>query len=418
HNMSARLLKAIIFRKQSMRVEALRVLEKILEVDPLNHAARYEMYRLKRNPSALRAFQRMIRNEFPEETHLEISLFYVRLGLFKEAKELLGLVPEYPTACYWLAYLLRERDPQASQAWLDKARGLSPWLVFPFREESIPVLEWASLAAPEDWKPKYFLALILWSRGRVSEARDLLEACGNPEYGPFYLTRGHFYRTMDLSRARRDFERAVAIDPHSWRSWHTLIRFLNDQSLFPEALENARKAFQDWPEHVALRIDFIRALMGNGKYKEAADILESTVVLPYEGATGVHNLFVLCHVHLALEEMSRGAWEEASLHLKKAKTYPEHLGTGRPYEPDQRMQDFLLALCCDNLGNKEQADKLRENILAYTAEHGVRQNLHDYFAGWLLLQEGEERKARELMRRAKPPRDLLQKIRSILRSHR
>jgi hypothetical protein len=358
----------------------------------------------------------MIRNELPNETYVELALHYVNLGMIQHAVQLFEFIPDYPTSCYWLSYLLEEEDPEKSRKYLDKAQEISPWLVFPYREESIPVFRWACQENPQDWKANYYLALILWSKGRVQESREFFDACGSqPDFAPFYLSRGHFYKTVDLQQSQINFEQAVKIDPKSWKTWHTLIDFCIEQTTHEKSLENALEAARLFPEEDILKIDLTRALIGNDRNTEAADILENLEVLPYEGARDVHRLFVRCHVNLGLENIQERNYEQAILHLEKAKTYPENLGSGQPYESDQRMQDYLIAYCHDKSGNREKAEEMKKAISEYTLEHISEQGENQYFGGMALIDLGDRRQGRELMRKNRLPEDFLQKVRSIIR---
>jgi len=414
-NLNALLLASAVHRSSGRTAQAKAVLERILELDPLCHLARYEAHRIEPSEKKLRVFREMIRNEFPEETLIEAALHYVRLGLRDEAGELFRLADDHPTACFWLAYLERERDPAASSAFLRRANSLSPLHVFPFREESIPVLEWAVREGPQQWKSAYYLALIYWSKGRLREAKELFDACRNPDFPFFYLARGHFYRNFDLDRSREDFEEARRREPKSWKIWDTLIDFYNQQGLYGPALEAARKAVRLFPGDDALLVDKVEALLGEGLYSEAAAVLEDLEVLPSEGARAVHGMFVRCYVHLALESMLEGEPEKAVEFLRKAKTYPENLGTGRPFDPDQRLQDYLLSLCMERTGKKEEAGRLEEEIAAFSLKHWEERSDYDYFGGLVFLRLGERARARELMRRRRPPEDLLRKIRAVSR---
>jgi len=416
YNINAMLLEAIIYRLSSRPYRAQEVLRKVLEIDPLNHLARYELYLAAPSQSSLDSFRKMIRNELPNETYVELALHYVNLGLNQQAIPLFELVADYPTSCYWLSYLLREENSVQSRVCLNKAQGLSPWLVFPFREESIPVFEWASRENPEGWKAKYYLALILWSNGRVQEARTFFDSCGNqPDFAPFYLAKGHFYKSVDLRQAQIDFEHAVKIDPKSWKTWHTLIDFCSEQALPEIALEKALAAIRLFPEEDTLKVDLARAFIGNERNAEAADILEDLEILPYEGASGVHRLFVRCHVNLGLENIQEKNYEQAVLHLEKAKTYPENLGSGQPYESDQRMQDYLIAYSYDKMDNREKAEEIKKAIYDYTIEHMSAQGENQYFGGMALVDLGERRQGRELMRKNRLPEDFLQKVRTIIK---
>lgn len=416
YNLNAMLLEAAVYRLQHRSYKAQEVLRRVLSIDPLNHLARYELYLAEPTQKNLDNFRSMIRNELPDETYMEMALHYANLGMTGQAVSLLEFIPSYPTSRYWLAYLLREKDPAKSRILLGEAQKLSPWLVFPFREESIPIFQWAASSDIQDWKAEYYLALILWSKGRVAEARESFDSCGDrPDFAPFYLARGHFYKNVDLQQTQIDFEHGVAVDPKTWKTWHTLIDFYSEQSIPEKALDAAMEATRLFPDEDYLQVDLARAFIGNERNAEAAEILENLKILPSEGASDVHRLFVRCHVNLALEYIARQEYEQAVRHLEKAKTYPENLGSGKPYEPDQRMQDYLIAYCYERSGNREKAQEIKKTIHDYTLEHISDQGENQYFAGMALVELGERRLGRDLMRKNRLPEDFLQKIRSTIR---
>lgn len=416
YNINAMLLEAAIYRLRSRPYRAQEVLRKILAMDPLNHLARYELYLAEPTQSSLEDFRSMIRNELPDETYVELALHYVNLGLEQQAIRLFEMIPDYPTSCYWLSFLLRERDAEESRIYGKKAQGLSPWLVFPYREESIPLFEWASRERPGDWKARYYLALILWSKGRVPEARGYFDSCGDqPDFSPFYLAKGHFYKSIDLQQAQEDFKKAVDVEPKSWKTWHTLIDFYSDQAMPDSALEKALEAVRLFPDEDTLKVDLVRAFIGNERNAEAADILDDLEILPSEGATGVHRLFVRCHVNLGLENIQERNYEQAIRYLEKAKTYPENLGSGQPYKSDQRMQDYLIAYAYDKMGDREKAEEIKRAIYEYTLEHISVQGENQFFGGMALIDLGERRQGRDLMRKNRLPEGFLQKIRTIIR---
>jgi len=207
----------------------------------------------------------------------------------------------------------------------------------------------------------------------------------------------------------------VKIDPSTWKTWHTLIDFYSQQANSEKALETALEANRLYPQDDYLQIDLARAFIGNERNAEAADILEGLQVLPSEGASDVHSLFVRCHVNLGLENIQAGNFELAIQHLEKAKTYPENLGSGRPYEPDQRMQDYLIAYSYGKMGNRDKAEEIKKAILDYTLEHLSAQGDNQYFGGMALVDFGERNQGRELMRKNRLAEDFLQKVRTIVR---
>jgi tetratricopeptide (TPR) repeat protein len=265
YNINALQALAIVYRKKGLPTKAQEMLARIMAADPLNHMPRYELYSLKPSPRSLKQFQSMIRNEYPHETYLEIALYYHSLNLNTEARQILSLIQEYPVASYWMAYLWKTDDPQQAQTYLSQALEMSPLMVFPYREETIPVLQWALKHFPGEWKTKYYLALVLWSKERTEEAQQLLQECGHPDFAPFYIVRAYLLQEQHPQMAKLDLEKAVEVNSSSWRNWFRLISFLNQQGLNQEALTVADKAAQQFPEEIPIRIERIRALFNTWK---------------------------------------------------------------------------------------------------------------------------------------------------------
>jgi len=69
----------------------------------------------------------------------------------------------------------------------------------------------------------------------------------------------------------------------------------------------------------------------------------------------------------------------------------------------------------ERTGKKEEAGRLEEEIAAFSLKHWEERSDYDYFGGLVFLRLGERARARELMRRRRPPEDLLRKIRAVSR---
>ncbi len=380
-------LAALLHRLNGQEKEAMGLLSALENRDPLNHLVRFERFCLAPSDSAFGAFSSMIRCEFPLETYLELASFYAELGLCQEACLLLEKAPRAPMALLGLAYLLRMKDAGRSEKLLDEALALSARMVFPFREESLPVLEWAAEQRPEHWKPKYYLALLFWHKGRPEKAAGLLEACSKPDFSPFHILMAR----MHPEEAELHLTRAWNQDKKDWRTWHELIR-LYEQSGRKEGLDLARRAVRRFPDSIVLSMDLVSSLYTHGRYGSCASILDTLEVLPYEGGWEAHLLYRNAQIRLALEDMKRTKYTEALASIQAARAYPEHLGTGEPYEPDFRMQDWLEAECRKRLGDPTGAAQARSRILSYTLEHwdsGAINTLFGYFA---LKESGEKEK--------------------------
>jgi tetratricopeptide (TPR) repeat protein len=414
-NLNAFDVLATTLRLLNERERAADVLERILKADPLHHLARFERFLLGPDPGRLKAFQSLIQNEFPQETYQELAHYYIRLGLVDDAVRLLELCPASPAAGIWLAYLTRSADPAESAAHLEKALAITPWLVFPFREEDIPAFEWAAGERPGDWTPKYYLALILWSKGRMDEAGALLEQCSEADFAPLFLTRAALRSKDAPGKAEEDLAKAIAIDPQAWRARHALSRFHLDRGRRPEALETTARALAVSPGEVALQSDRVEALLAAGRPGEAAVILDRIEALPSEGASSLHALFVRCRIMMAIEAMRLKDYAAALESLDLAKTYPERLGTGQPFDPDWRLQDYLRAVCLEKMGRTDEAREIKKGIAEMTLKNPGWPGRGRVAGAIVLMELGEGAEARAIAREERPDAELEGWLRAVRR---
>ena len=373
YNVPALEILAAASRHQNDRKKAEEALAELLAVDPLNHFARFEGYLLDRNAETLKTFTAMILNELPHETYLELGSRYQRLGLEEESRLALEASPPHACIDYRLAFLYRDLDPKKSEQHLTRAAAAPARLVFPFRQEDIPVFEWA-LAKKNDWRARYYLGLILWNLGKKAEAGKLLEECADtPDFAPFYLARSRFHEgNGNTSRALKDIARAVTLDTSDWMSWHTLIAAYEKNGLHAEALQSAKTIWARYPENFVLAMDNARALFNTGRNEECLSVLTRTRVLPYEGASEGHELYRKASILLAAESLKLDNPKKAETLALKAKEWPENLGVGRPFDVDERLEDFVAALAYEKMGDKKRAEEAFEAVALATEKHRAK----------------------------------------------
>ena len=390
-------------RKANRAEEARAAVRRLLEIDPLDHTARCEAWLLDRDPKSLAAFTSMIRSEIPHETYIEIALSYVRRGLDADARAVLEQAPAHPTVLLMLARMAAASAPDKSRSYLDKALALSPQLVFPFREEEIPLYRWAASERPGDWKPKYYLGLILWGKGRIDETLSLFKECDAADFAPLFLARAALLREAQLAQALADCRKAVALDGASWRTWHALADLLLKQGQADKALATAREAAAKLPASMPLQVGLIKALMACHQYAEAAAKLDAIETLPFEGASEIHSLFAETHIHLGLAAARKGDGAEAVKALERSKEYPEKLGSGRPYEPDNRLQDYFEYLAFRAGGQADKAKAALKAVADFTLAHADDRGAGAYFGGLALQRLGDGAKAAAILKTAAPP---------------
>jgi tetratricopeptide (TPR) repeat protein len=279
-NLDARQLSAVLSRLRGDGTAA--EADGLAALVPLSHFARFERYLVHKDEHLRRAFVDGIRNEMPHETYLELAVWCHDLNRPEDARQVLELAPPATEVLYWLAFLKDAlHDPSAAET-RRQAEASSPRLVFPFRSESTPVFEWAARKTTA-WRPKYYLALILWSRGEMDRARDLLGSCGtSPDYAPFYAARAKAFEPVSPGSALADLRRAAEPDPREWRFGKALAeRHIRNGAIGP-ALEVAQRYTLAFPENYILGMLHARTLLLNERVGEAAAVLDRLNVLPFE----------------------------------------------------------------------------------------------------------------------------------------
>ena len=402
----------------------------LLELDPLNHFARFEQY--LRGKARLKDFTALIRNELPQETYLELAAWYHGVGLDSDAAKVLELAPPRAEALYWLAWLRRDTNL------LVRAEAASPEFVFPFRQESIPVFEWAAKQRPA-WQPSYFLALIRWHLGEPAQARQLLAACGDGlRFAPFYAARAQLAEDLLAERtgvipspglrppspyrmgrgqgegssprsdelpaevvtdaAARDLQRAAQLDPAQWRYGAMLARLHLKRNDPAAALAVAADYAKRFPAKDTLALLWARSLLLTGQNKAAADLLSSLHVLPAEGVADARSLFREAHLLLAVARLQAGAFSDALRLIDHARQWPENLGAGQPYpaDIDERLEDWLTAQCQFARKAPDAARQSLDKILSVPA-HAKVQGTGDLIRALALKQSGHASEAERLL---------------------
>lgn len=373
--------------------------EQLLQIDPLHHLKYFEEYLRDPSETNREAFLGRIRSEYQDQTVLELAISYYNRGLFEEALVLLEIGSEMapnPLFQAWKAYILYKDGTASFQAYLDRARRMSPAFVFPYRRETIDVLVWAE-DRDDHWIWKYYLALNYWAKDRIKEAGDLLEAAGDlPSNAPFYITRAHL-PGRDADAREKDLRRALQMDNTQWPIWRHLIQFYQDKGRWEDALSQSSEAYRAFPGDFKAAVTHARILLHSDHADEALEILERVHVLPSESARESHRLYEWANVSVALDKIAVGDYDGAILNLNAGLEWPERLGQGRPYEPESRLIQYLLGFCYLQVGEEALADAAVQSLVDYTFKFAGRSALEHYLGYILLESSGNPEHAERLI---------------------
>ncbi len=393
NNFNALEVLAVLYRISGDTTLADKYIETISTLDPLNHFADFERNLLHPSPENYLRFTSTITNELPYQTYLELCLNYYDLGLKNNALLVLEKAPVHPLITVWKAYL--KNDPSL----LNEVTGVSAAFVFPYRTETVSVLEWA-LSKNSHWKFKYYLALNYAAINRDADAMRLFQSCGQePDYAPFYLTRANLEKSKDEKQELTDLQTAQKLAPDDWRTINKLIEYYETHQNNQMALTISSAGYKKYKDNFTLGIQYAIALSDNGQYARSIKALEGMHILPFEGASQGKVVFEQACLFLAMDLIRNKRYGEAIKQIKKSKEWPENLGVGKPYDVDTRIQDYLEILCLVKMNRSDETVSLRKSIIDYTNQKYMSPSFNHILAIRVLKENGETKEANTLIQK-------------------
>jgi tetratricopeptide (TPR) repeat protein len=357
YNIEALQLQAVIYRYMKDASKEGDMLNTILSFDPLNHFSMFEKYLLKPDEESRNQFISLIRNELPQETFIELAVWYYNSGCAEEAQKVFSFSPQNAETIYWLSFL-QQKKVNCSE--------INPAFAFPFRSETGAVLE-QLLIVQQDWLLKFHLALIYKDRNRNKESVNLMTSCGEtPDFAPFYVSRAEMLSGKNDSQCEADLKKAVSID-NGWRYQLRLANFYLNHRQYDKSLGISEAFYKQHPDNFVIGSLYAKSLLLNKKYKETDALLTKINIIPTEGATEGHELYREAKLMQAVQLMQKKNYRASLKFISEARQWPENLGVGKPYddEIDYRLEDWMTYLCYHNMKNNSEAEDILWNIVKF-----------------------------------------------------
>ncbi|KAF2335023.1 DUF5107 domain-containing protein [Flavobacterium daemonense] len=349
---------AVLYRLQNNSDKANSVLKTISSLDPLNHFVDFEKYLWNNSNETKQNFTAAIRNEMPEQTFLELGIWYYNLSRKEDALKVFSIAEPSAEINYWKAFL--ENKP------VDLSK-IKPSTSFAFRNETAEILK-KLIQTNDQYQLKYHLGLIEWNRNATSKAKELFSQCGTKPNDPaFYAAKASLFKD-DTAIVNASLQQALKLDPQGWRYHKLLIEYYIVQKQFDKALSTAESFYKAHKDNYLIGMLYAKTLLLNKKYAEADAFLTKLQILPFEGATAGRLLYHEAKLMQALAEIKNKQYKKALQFIADAKLFPENLGVGKPYDEniDERLENWLDYQCYIGLGNKDMASKSLQKIVAFS----------------------------------------------------
>ena len=399
------ILKSILLRKSGDYVSATEILQQLLSKDLINHWALNELYLIQKETDESRKVGApedliaLMRNEV--EAYLELATSYANCGLFKEAKDVLMRLElagnTYPMLYYYLGYynhLLG--DSTASLNYYKKAATMPHNYCFPYRAESVTVLEHAMKANPSDAKAPYYLGNLFYEQ-QPNRAIKMWESSRELD-NSFYIVHrnlGLAYEEIQKANnlAMKSYEKAVANNPSDARLLFELDKIYEKNKVSSqrkyELLKNNNETARMRTETL---LRFATRALEVGKYQEAIDIIENNTFPQLEGGREMQDTYLSATTLRGMEHLNSKLLSKAEADFKKILDYP----VGRFGRSRWAQFNYLMGITYDKMGEKDKANNYFKKTINMNIPLRGADTEYIYYQGLAMKETGQKKGSTDL----------------------
>lgn len=393
-------LYSALLRKVGRSGEALSMLEKALEFDPLNYALLYEK-ELVTGQGVIEEMKDQMQDA--ENNYIEIGINYLNAGMYDEAVNLFSRIkdPHNPLFLYYQAYVMANSGQEsAAKTLVALANRKSFDYVFPYRTESEKVLRHAAKVDPNSVFPPYLLGNLLYDH-RPEEAIIAWDEAAKIDSDFPMLWRnlafGAFHHQKNPEKAIEYLTKALIDSPDHPYWYSELAEYYEASDRDPrECLAILDSHIETVKRDVAAPKDLVNLYNLTGEYDKAIDLLTTHHFRTWEGGREIYWYYVDAHVLKALALMKENKDKEAVEYLKKALLYPENLEVGKPLDDERNaMIYYVMAQAMERTGNRKEAQQYYRNCVEAKNSHAWPDL--KYYQALALQRMGDSAKAIELL---------------------
>jgi tetratricopeptide (TPR) repeat protein len=396
-------LKAVSLRKLGRNLEAERAARKALAINPLDLWAANELKLMNASNQPQIALGNAL------QSNLWLALDYYHAGLAGESeaviKRLVAASPDpasvNPLLYYYLGYLADQRK-QAEEAskYLHLARQMPSTYVFPFRVETVKVLEAAMKADPENARTPYYLGNALYFLEQPEAAVRLWTKSADMDrsFAPAWrnLAFGYEHTEKNTAKAIAAMEKAVDLNKTNAYYRYELDVLYEEGNASPQKRLASLEADQ---AGVARRSDTlaqeVRVNVLLGHYDRAIELLKGHEFHNWEGEGDIHDAYMDAYLLKGDRDFRAGRYQEALKNYEASLLYPVNLEVGQPYrEPRLAQVHYLMGMAQEKLGNSAKSKELfREAVALHSRFIGPEM---EYYQGLAASKLGQDANAQQL----------------------
>ncbi len=333
------------------------------------------------------------------QNYLELAVGYLNEGMLNEAEEvLLRFTGKDPIVSYYLGFIADKKGnkKEASQHFT-AAQAQSEAYCFPFRLETVKVLETAIAYNDRDTKAYYYLGNILYDKQPELAITYWEKAVkNNPQLAMAYrnLGWGYYRHYQDLEKAIPHYEKAINLDS-GIAIFYTELDKLYELNNSP--LSARLKIFEGNQDAVYQRDDaFIRqitVLTLSGNADKSVEYLAGKVFSYREGTSRVRETIIDAHLKLGIKYFEEKKYKTALEQFLLAQVPDEEAGSAR-YGNRSIQVNYYIAQAYAAQRKKKKAKEYYQK--AASADLSGKAGIMNYYQGLSYLELKDKSKANEV----------------------
>lgn len=397
-------LKASIQRRLGDYEGAMETIGINSGIDPLNFRIGNEIYLIaKASGNKQDAEKELISlskkmRDF-DQNYIELAVGYLKDGMFDEADDILRRIKtDNPIVRYYLGFIQdRLGDKKSAKTLFATANSLSEDYCFPYRLETVIVLETALKYNENDGKAFYYLGNILYDKQPEKAIKYWENAVTvEPTLAIAYrnLGWGYYRNYSNYEKAISFYEKAILFNNNEAMYYNELdVIYEKNNSPIDKRLE----LFDGKNEVVKNRDDaFVRqitVLTLAGQPEKSVEYLADKNFSYREGNSRVREVIIDAQVSLGLKYFADKNYQKALDQFILAQIPDEEAGSARSGNRDIQV-NYFIGLTYEALKMNKKAKAYFK--LATTAETSRRPGIMSYYQGLSFLKLNEKTKANKI----------------------
>jgi tetratricopeptide (TPR) repeat protein len=357
-------LKVAVLRKTGQAGEASVLAKNLLEADALDHFVRNEYYlvqlALNKGSQAEKSLEELEKIMMGRtQSYLELASLYANTGMYDEGLEVLSRAiarnDEFPMLYYFSGYLNSKLGNIEKAGELYHRASQMPFeYCFPFRDESVDILNDAIAFNPNDAMAYYYLGNMYYET--QPERAVMLWEKSQSIRSDFYIVQ----RNLGLAAQKGNMQKAIGLyakayennpsDPRLVYEYDLLLQRagVEPQKRYGMLYEGNREVSSQRSETYLRELELLLLL---GSYDEVIGIVESTSFVESEGSGVLRDLFQNVFIFRAAQQAKAGNLSASVEDMKKALAFP----IGRWGSERRAQMYYLLGNYYESAGDSQNA---------------------------------------------------------------